>query len=251
MKHGIVSASSTATWVNCQLSARLPQEHYDVGPAAKVGTRFHALIAACIDASEWVPLDPMDAAFEPSLRAALTWLDTELSHPCDVYAEQAFEVAPLGAYEREEGVREPKWRELFTAKVLKGVSNRNYPGEYARIYGTADVVIVDKDSVHVIDWKTGSKRPEYVDQLRTLGVAAAEVYGRNTVKVTAAYVNIDKATVKTVTDILDGLDIHTHAGAMASAMRAIVGKPLPDPVEGKHCWNCHAVGCPAKLRNAR
>ena len=56
----MISASSTRRWVNCALSARLPQEPDDPGPAAKIGTRFHSLIEERITAGKWVPLEPLD-----------------------------------------------------------------------------------------------------------------------------------------------------------------------------------------------
>jgi hypothetical protein len=244
----VISASSTRRWVNCALSARLPQEPDDPGPAAKIGTRFHSLIEERITAGKWVPLEPLDEHFEPPLRAGLEWLNANIQEPCEVLVEQAYELAPLGGYEPVPGKREPHWRDAISSKSLGKIAHRSYPDAYARVYGTADVVVLGKDSVHIIDWKTGQKSKDHPAQIRTLSLMVAEERKATIAKSSAVYVNLKTSKVTEQTEVLDSFDLHVHAGAIVSTMKDIIATGHPEPVPGDYCFHCPAIGCPIKAK---
>lgn len=241
------SASSTRRWARCPLSAALPQEPDDPGPAAKIGTRFHTLIEERITAGKWLPLDPMDDVFERPLRAALEWLNTVIPEPCEILVEQAYELSPLPAYDFVPGKREPSWREGITCTLLGKIPHRQYPNRPGRVYGTADVVIRSKDFVHVIDWKTGRKSKDHPAQLRSLALMETVVRPVSSAKSSAVYVNLQSAKVTSEDEILDTFDLHVHAGAIVAAMKDILADEKPAPVPGDYCFHCPAIGCPEKL----
>ncbi len=245
-----VLSASRSDLLSCELATRLPWDEAPAGPAAQVGTRFHELVEAALRAREWVALDPLDAAFELPLRAALEWFSsTALPDGGEVLLEQAYELSPLGAYVAEPGKREPHWRDVMTCTPLAKRGHREYPSNKAAFYGTADVVVLDKRSAHVIDWKTGRRADSHRAQLLSLALMVAEAHKLDHVTATAAYVDLKTGKVKTESFVADSFDLHVHAGTLVRVFkgRAMEGE-MPGPTPGKHCFFCPALGCPEKLR---
>lgn len=235
--------------LTCPLAARLPWEERESGPAAKIGTHFHALVEKPIIAREWVALDELDASFEPAIRTTLAWFSEQVTDGEDILTEQAYELKPLGGYVHEPGKREPHWRDRMVSSRLPRAEHRSYPHGDSSFFGTADVVILGKGMAHVIDWKTGRRSDEHLAQLKSLALMVAEAEHVNHVKATAVYVNIDTGKLKAESVMLDSFDLHVHAGQLVSLFQNRVNAgALPDPVPGKQCFFCPAVGCPEKVR---
>lgn len=245
----VLSASRSHLILTCPLSARLPWEERESGPAAKIGTHFHTLIERPILARQWVPLDELEASFEAPLRSTLAWFSEQVTDGEEILTEQAYELRPLGGYVSEPGKREPHWRDRMVCERLPRASHRNYPGGHASFFGTADVVILGKGRAHVIDWKTGRRSDEHVSQLKSLALMVAEAEGVDHVQATAVYVSLDTGKLKVDTFMVDSFDLHVHAGELVRVFqdRARAGT-LPDPTTGKQCFFCPAVGCPEKAR---
>lgn len=216
-----------------------------------MGTHFHALVEKAIEAQAWVELDPMDGHFENALRATLTWFNAKLPGDAVIHTEQAFEMKPLGGYEPVPGKREPHWRDKMFCRALPKTGHRAYPNADGAIYGTADVVVLQKGSAHVIDWKTGQKSDDHDAQLATLALMVADTYKIDHVVASAVYVNLKTAKVSEVTKVFDFYDLHIHASAIVDKSLELTRKERPEPVPGKYCFFCPALGCPEKLRNHR
>jgi hypothetical protein len=246
----ILTASSTEEWINCTLRAWLPAEASVAGPAAIVGTRFHKLVEAAIVAQQWVTLDVLDEGFEVPLRNILEWMSTSVPQGT-MLVEQAYELWPLGGYHSVPGQREPHWRDSMSCRRLDRVGHREYPNVEGRIYGTADLVVIDGTMAHVIDWKTGKKSDSHTSQLKTLALMVAEAEHVSHVKASAVYVNLKSGKVSEHSILLDQFDLHMHAGAVVSLSKRLLQKETPDPNPGKHCFYCPSLGCPEKLRNNR
>jgi len=244
----LVTASATRRWLACSLSAWLPQEETLPGPAAQAGNRFHKLVEGPIVARQWVPIDVLDSGYEFAVRNALGWLNPELADADEVLAEQAYDLAALGGYQRVEGQREPHWRDAMMCERITLKGHREYPVNPGHVYGTADVVVLGKGTAHVIDWKTGKKSDDHEAQLRTLALMVSEAEKVSTVKATAAYVNLQTGKVNPVTWLFDAFDLHIHAGQVVRLSKELVGSTTPEPNPGKHCFFCPALGCPEKLR---
>lgn len=242
------SASSTRRWLSCGLSVRLPQEPDNPGPAALIGTRFHSLVEKAIEAGQWVELDPMDGHFTSALQATLNWFNAKLPGDATIHTEQAFELKPLGGYESIPGKREPSWRDKMFCRVLPKTGHRDYPNAPGAIYGTADVVVLQKGSAHVIDWKTGQKSDDHYSQLAMLALMASEAYKVDHVLASCVYVNLGTARVSETTKVFDFYDLHVHAARVFDSSIALTKPEMPDPVPGKYCFFCPAIGCPEKLR---
>ncbi len=251
MKLPILSASSTRRWLACALSAQLPQDEGEKHPSAAVGTRFHELVEGAITARQWPTIDPLEEHMAPALRATLDWFATVTPSGSEtILAEQAYDLAPLGTYVKGER-REPTWRDSMVCERLPRGGHRNYPGARSHIYGTADVVILDKGHAHVIDWKTGRASDDHEPQLKTLALMVAEAEHVQHVTASAVYVNLQTAKVKAQTWVFDSFDLHLHAGAITGLARTLLDKRTADPTPGKYCFFCPAVGCPEKLRGSR
>jgi hypothetical protein len=246
----ILTASSTEEWINCTLRAWLPAEASVAGPAAIVGTRFHKLVEAAIVAQQWVTLDVLDEGFEVPLRNILEWMSTSVPQGT-MLVEQAYELWPLGGYHSVPGQREPHWRDSMSCRRLDKMGHREYPNVEGRIYGTADLVVIDGTMAHVIDWKTGKKSDSHTSQLKTLALMVAEAEHVSHVKASAVYVNLKSGKVSEHSILLDQFDLHMHAGAVVSLSKRLLQKETPDPNPGKHCFYCPSLGCPEKLRNNR
>lgn len=245
-----VLSASRSDLLACELATRLPWDEPEAGPAAQVGTRFHELVEAALRAREWQPLDPLDAAFELPLRAALEWFSANAAPDAgEVLLEQAYELKPLGGYLNEPGQREPHWRDAMFCAPLAKRGHRDYPRNDAAFYGTADVVILDGRGGHVIDWKTGRRSEGHRAQLLSLALMVAEAHKLDHVQATAAYVDLKTGKVKTESFVADAFDLHVHAGALVRVFKGrAVGGTMPDPAPGKYCFFCPALGCPEKLR---
>ncbi len=252
MKLPVLSASSTEEWISCALRAYLPEERRPPGEAAQIGTRFHSLVEKPIVAKQWVPLDALDECFEVPLRNTIEWLHQAMpTGEHELLAEQAYELAPMGSYVHEPGKREPHWRDSLTCKTITMTGHRAYPNTESRIYGTADVVIIEGKKGHVIDWKTGRKSSSHEAQLKTLCLMASEAHKLSSVQGTAVYVNLKSGKVEATTWLFDAFDLHVHAGAIVSLSKQLLTGKIPDANPGKYCFFCPALGCPEKLRTTR
>ena len=247
----LLTASSARRWLSCPLSAWLPQEESLPGPAAQAGNKFHKLVEGPIVAREWVPIDPLDSGYEIPVRNALGWLNPLLADATEVLAEQAYDLAALGGYTKVEGQREPHWRDAMGCERITLKGHREYPATPGHVYGTADVVVIEKGSAHVIDWKTGKRSDDHEAQLLTLALMVAEAEKVSTVRATAVYVNLQTGKVTPVTWLFDSFDLHMHAGQVVAVARELIGSQTPSPNGGKHCFFCPAFGCPEKLRPSR
>jgi len=187
-------------------------------------------------AREWVPLDDLDASFEPALRNTLAWFSEQVTDLEDILTEQAYELKPLG----DGGL---------VSTRLPRASHRSYPQTDGSFFGTADVVILGKGRAHVIDWKTGRRSDEHLAQLKSLALMVAEAEGVDRVQASAVYVNMENGRVKSETFMLDSFDLRIHAGELIRVYqdRARAGV-LPDPIPNKGCFFCPAVGCPEKVK---
>lgn len=251
MKLPVLSASGSRRWLACALSAQLPEDAGVPHPSAMVGTRFHKLVEGAVTARQWVDLDPLDEHFAPALRATLEWFAAKSTDDDQILVEQAYELSPLGGYFDQPGKREPRWRDAMTCTRLPAAGHREYPNRPGRVYGTADVVMLGKGAAHVIDWKTGRKSDDHEAQLKTLALMVADAEHVNHVRATAVYVNLQTAKVSEQTWLFDAFDLHLHAGAIATLARQLADAKASQPNPGKHCFFCHAVGCPEKLRTTR
>ena len=228
-----VSASQSRRWLTCELATRLPQRDDMPGPSAIVGTRFHGLVESGIKAlqSGHPPptLDTLDETFEKPLRAVLNWFSSAVDEPATVLLEQAY---------RLEGE---------TATRIATQGHRDYHGSESAVYGTADVVVLEKGTIaHVIDWKTGKKSDDHEPQLATLAVMAALAESVPQVRTSAVYVSLASGKISVVTKLHDQFDLHVHAGAIENFNEQRRLPVLPLPVPGKHCFYCLAIGCPEK-----
>jgi ATP-dependent exoDNAse (exonuclease V) beta subunit len=246
------SASSARRWLHCGLSVALPQEPDNPGPSAIIGTRFHALLEVALNAGKWVELEPLDEHFEFALRSTLDWFNAKLPGDVTILTEQAYELKPLGGYVFEHGKREPKWKDEAICRALPpSTKHRDYPNVDGAIYGTADVVVIQKGSVHVYDWKTGQKSDDHEYQLRTLALMAALTYGVDQAAASAVYINLKSGKVSDTTKVYDAYDLHMHNCAIRESSHKLARKELPNPNPGKYCFFCPAIGCPEKLRTSR
>ena len=246
----VLSASRSQIMLACRLATRLPFDEPPPGQAAQMGTRFHELVEGAILARQWVALDPLDAAFEVPLRSTLEWFtSTAVPGDATVLTEQAFELKPIGGYVNEPGRREPHWRDSMVCTALEKRGHRDYPKNPGAFYGTADVVVLERDTAHVIDWKTGKRSDAHAPQLASLALMVAEAYKLRHVKATAVYVDLKSGKVKAESRMLDSFDLHVHAGELVSIFKdRATATTLPDPTPGRHCFYCPALGCPEKLR---
>lgn len=138
------------------------------------------------------------------------------------------------------------WRpDLDTARVIVLLGHRQYGGvTYSdEMCGTADIVSVEGDTVHVYDFKTGYDLSSAPAQLRVLALFAARAYGVEQAVVHC--VHVTTTGVEVTGESLDMFDLQGIAGELAALTGGIEASV---PVPGNHCaeLRCPAIAmCPA------
>jgi hypothetical protein len=141
-----------------------------------------------------------------------------------------------------------------TARELGQHLDRCYRVRSTEIPGTADVFTVNRDSVHVLDYKTARKPPTASRslQLRFLALCAARTYGVE--QATGTIVQISKDGLSRDLASWDGLDLLIFEGELwdlfgrvQKARANFLGGKLPVANPGAHCQYCQAV-CDARSR---
>jgi hypothetical protein len=196
---------------------------YTTSPAADKGTRFHAAIAHYIDSGEVPPMaDDIEALF----KSARAWVDGFGRDKLSAEVALAWDHA------------------ADTARRVDAPS-RGYPKAPGCLYGTADVVAVNRALRvgYLVDWKSGDGSGA-TPQLRTLAMMLARSEGLDSVTVEALEVSAVGVTA-VCRETLDSLALDAHAGELADAIAAI---PTAEPTPGPHCGElycaCRAT-CPA------
>ncbi len=215
------TASGLDRAVACPGSVTLPQAP-STGAAAAAGSAIHAYLADPAHDLDAVPEEHREACAAIDLAAL------------PAGAEWAHEVTV--AWDPATGRGREVGRDL----------GRHYPAT-GEIFGTADVIGLTPDAVHVYDYKSGwgaVPAPTENWQLRFLALAAAEAYGRDTARVGLIHLNGDAPRYRTAT--FDALDLAATAAELRAALKTWVpGAPI---VQGEHCRYCPAFdSCPAKL----
>lgn len=130
MAHAVTSPSSAERWVNCpgsvRLSAHLPRRSSE---AADEGTACHEYVACAIDAGTF------DAAALPvvEVEGVAYPLTPDRAAAVQMCLDVAFELSTFA--------------ELLLVEQAVELS--------AQVYGTADLLVLVGDTLHVVDWKFG------------------------------------------------------------------------------------------------
>lgn len=206
------SASKFSLLQDCQYWARDDAKWFDPsGPSATIGTEFHE---EC----------------ERQIRAK----DLNVRYQC---VEQALNLLP-GAFVSAE------WAVGIDLKdgtcALLNVENRQYPKGF--LCGTADLVLVDKTTIAVIDWKTGKESSTHMDQVKLLAAMFSMATGGFKDAIASLfYVNLD-GTVRVVRTE----QVHDPAPIVRTAYSLAMQANDSGPWPGSHCvekWCPHAAYC--------
>jgi len=210
------------------------------GAAARLGSAFHAAVAALINGwpldldhiGEWLGLD--DEQRETLARMVQGWQR-------NVAVDKRWKAEIPFLYDAVNDV----------AEELPPSAERNYP-EGNLWAGTADVVWDDGDLLVIRDWKTGQR--EYVHlpgqnpQLRQLALAGCRARGKERARVELAWVDSD-GNVDVEQDELGPFEIAAVAGEIAELEDRLSRGPV-EPCTGDHCRRCPAVVSCAETRTA-
>lgn len=158
--HALLSASSSARWLNCPPSARLSEEIEDVtSDFAAEGTDAHALCEYKLRKALGISLDEK--------LPNLTWYSQEMEDTATDYVAYILEVLS----EVKKTCKNPmvliEQRLDFSRYVEEG-------------FGTGDCVIVADDTLHVIDYKHGKGvevNAENNSQMMLYALGALELFG--------------------------------------------------------------------------
>jgi hypothetical protein len=160
---------------------------------------------------------------------------------------RALDVSALPEGESEVAVAY-NWRE-DSARILGKGLNRQYPAEGDELCGSLDRVVLQPESVLVVDVKTGRCSHEQARwQLVAGALAMCRATGRDSAVIAVAHV-VDGALVMGRAEMLGPLEL---AAAAAEIEAAFSAPPTANVVEGDHCRHCPAfAACPAKAALAR
>lgn len=243
-----VSASSLWRAAACPGSASLPWINSISGKAADTGTAIHKFLEDCLNLGYDAALKAVPAKYIDICKS----IDVSLL-PAGAGGEWHAEVSY--AY---------NWR-TGTARVLGQSMERDYSGaDEDEIPGTVDIVRVTKDSVMVLDYKTGRGHVEAAEnnwQLKVLGLGAARAYGKDEANVGIIWIyqddesyladnenyKMDEATYDDFQLEMSVASIrHVMEEAHASAELIRAGN-MPKLSMGPQCTYCPAsMSCPAK-----
>ena len=198
--------SHCAHWVGKECGERLDDS------SSSHGTLVHEAIHKCLSSGGY-HLYPEGGPYSDEVYQA------------SVYVEEV--LGGITATEVQFDVNTKDW----TVTVKEFSDGRDYGDLPGHLYGTADVVKVelDKSTVHVLDWKTG-RGTGALEQLKSLGGAAALYYGVENVVLHAVHVEASKHypigvwtfSASALREHL--LDVSFNLG---------IPKAIPDP--GPHC----------------
>lgn len=193
----------------------------EASEAAKFGTSVHEAIERD---------DRTDRQTEPYVRAAYDYSST-LSEGYRGRKEVAFALDMVTG----------KGRELASTG-----KHRDYSDVTSEeIAGTADVVLMEHNRVHIVDWKTGraTQRACESDQLRLLAFAAMSAYGFDSAKITYVFLDGEGGYTTDSDDLLAWESDEWRAGVI----EALAHNQRPHP--GRHCkWCPGLLACPGIVR---
>ena len=175
-EHALLSASSAHRWLTCTPSARLEQEfgHSECSIYAEEGTAAHAL-AEIKELYRFGKIGPMEYAAKLDEWHANEKFEKYYSKELEEYVDDFVQFVENTAESYNE------YNIYFELKV-------NFSNIVPQGFGTADVLIVTDDTIHVIDLKFGKGIPVSAinnPQLRLYGIGALNLFpGSKTVKTT-------------------------------------------------------------------
>jgi hypothetical protein len=233
------TASKAALLGKCQAWARGDAEWHE-GPRdedSERGVRLHSLGESIIKIEDWPP------GYEPEgdelvmARHLGSWIFNNRKPSWN--SEVAFAWLPV----------------LDVGRVIVLEKHRGYAGVAleGEMCGTADIVSVEGDTVHIYDFKTGWDIQYAPQQLRALALFAARAYGLERAAIHCVHVQATGVTVTGSSEeegILDMFDLQAIAGELAELTGAIETS-TPNP--GDHCaeLRCPAIAmCPATATTA-
>lgn len=131
------------------------------------------------------------------------------------------------------------------AQILD-VADRAYPNREGCLYGTIDVLQIQRQAVW--DYKTGRPGPAHESlQLATLGLFAARAFRWD--EVTVGHLRIDGERLRLDAHLLSGIElaaVHARIKSIQARYEAAKSQELPDVYPGEHCTMCPAMpACPA------
>ncbi len=164
-KHALLSASSAHRWLTCTPSARLEEQFPDTtSDAAKEGTLAHELAELKVR-NYFDPKDISKRKLNSSIKKMKTeelWQDEMLTHT-DTYID----------YIRDVSINLPSTPYVAVEKRV------DYSMYASQGFGTADCIMLQGDTLHVIDFKYGKGVPvsaEENPQMMLYALGAYEVY---------------------------------------------------------------------------
>lgn len=175
-EHALLSASSAHRWLTCTPSARLEQEfgHSECSIYAEEGTAAHAL-AEIKELYRFGKIGPMEYATKLDEWHANEKFEKYYSKELEEYVDDFVQFVENTAESYNE------YNIYFELKV-------NFSNIVPQGFGTADVLIVTDDTIHVIDLKFGKGIPVSAinnPQLRLYGIGALNLFpGSKIIKTT-------------------------------------------------------------------
>lgn len=222
------TASRAALLGSCQYWARVgvPWDE-STGRSAKMGDEYHKAIAPVVDATlATPPFPPTTKWFRERFAHGVAWVDA--NGVPGMRAEAAYAYDP----------------EADTARLLGYDIGRKYEehGKLAHeIAGSADIVWLDGDTVHVRDWKTGRSVTDAVwPQLEWLGLFAVRATPGARIAVAGALHVTDYGVGGPAPRMFGEADLKTIANEIRERS-AMVADAWPEPSE-----NCDGCYCPAR-----
>lgn len=237
-KHALLSASSSHRWLTCTPSARLEETiPGKTSSYAEEGTKAHSL-------------------GEIKIKQYLGWITSE------EYEQERFELGPIPTDMDEATDEYLRFvvEEYEAAKAESGsaVIMLEQRLDYSHIapdgFGTADCMIINDSTLHVIDYKHGKGvrvSAENNPQAKLYASGAAEatrdIYDFESVRSSIVQPRLDSITSEIVS--LEELDKWAVEYANPRALLAYEGKG--DYVAGEHCRFCRAsTTCRARAEEA-
>lgn len=131
------------------------------------------------------------------------------------------------------------------AQILD-VADRAYPNREGCLYGTIDVLQIQRQTV--LDYKSGWPGPANESlQLAALGLFAARAFRWD--EVTVGHLRIDGERLRLDFHLLSGIElaaVHARLKSILARYEAAKSQEIPDVYPGDHCAMCPAMpACPA------
>lgn len=240
------SASGLELAMRCSGSVVLPRIDEQSGPEAERGTRIHEAMQKLVKTR--CGLEGLEGLADDERTAAAALWDAAPSAltMVDMTGEVGAEVAM--AYDLDER----------TSRSIGTGIGRAYPAmRRAEVYGTADAILLERDTAHVIDWKCGRLHPGIVGsswQVKALALLVARNFERSAVRISLVWAppGAERATVDSV--MLEALDLdliecelRELLRRLEDAERDVLEGRAPRLALGPHCARCPArLACPAR-----